>query len=364
VIDPATDTVVKSISVGSDPIFAAYDSTNHDIYVANQFSNNVYVIDDATDQVTSIIPAGSGPVGIAHDPINNKIYVANAASDDITIINGSTNQPISTISSVGDSPATPVYSPVNHLIYVTIALSNNVAIFNPNPPQPPLPPNTAIISALDGNGAPVQNGGSTVSTSITFQATATQGSNPIAGFECSLDASSFSTCGSNTNPSTVSYDNLAAGQQHIFKVRAVDTTENKDPTPAIFSWTILTPQQAVQNIINTIDNMHLSKGITTSLEAPLNAALSQLNRNNHAAACNTLNAFLHQVNAKGDNGQLTSQQAADLRQQAITIESSLGCSSTTTTTTTTTNNGGSKPAPSEIEELRTKYDQSKKADRE
>ena len=95
VIDPATDTVIKSIPVGSDPIFAAYDSINHDIYVANQFSNDVYVIDDVTDQVTSIIPAGSGPVGITHDPINNKIYVANAASDDITIINGSTNQPIS-----------------------------------------------------------------------------------------------------------------------------------------------------------------------------------------------------------------------------------------------------------------------------
>ena len=82
----------------------AYDSTNHDIYVANQFSNNVYVIDDVTDQVTSIIPAGSGPVGVAHDPINNKIYVTNAASDDFTIIDGSTNQQINTISSGGNTP--------------------------------------------------------------------------------------------------------------------------------------------------------------------------------------------------------------------------------------------------------------------
>ena len=32
-------------------IFSAYDSTNHDIYVANQFSNNVYVIDDVTNPV-------------------------------------------------------------------------------------------------------------------------------------------------------------------------------------------------------------------------------------------------------------------------------------------------------------------------
>ena len=57
-----------------------------------------------------------------------------------------------------------------------------------------IPPYTAITSVLDDNGNPIQNGGSTVSTSITFQVSATPGSNPIAGFECSLDASQFSTC--------------------------------------------------------------------------------------------------------------------------------------------------------------------------
>jgi hypothetical protein len=104
-----------------------------------------------------------------------------------------------------------------------------------------------------------------------------------------------------TNPTAVSYNNLAAGQQHSFKVRAADTLENKDPTPATFTGTILTPQQAVQNIINTIDNMHISRGITTSLEAPLNTAPNQLNRNNYVPACNTLDAFLHQVKAKENN---------------------------------------------------------------
>jgi len=59
--------------------------------------------------------------------------------------------------------------------------------------------------------------GSTVSTSITFQVSATPGSNPIAGFECSLDAGSLFTCAT-TNPGTVIYNNLAAGQrQHTFK---------------------------------------------------------------------------------------------------------------------------------------------------
>ena len=76
-----------------------------------------------------------------------------------------------------------------------------------------------------------------------------------------------------------------------------------------------------QDLIGTIDSFHLPKGVTTSLEAPLNAALAQLNRNH----CNQLNAFLNQVNAKQNNGQLTPQQAADLSQQAKAIQHAIGC---------------------------------------
>jgi hypothetical protein len=64
------------------------------------------------------------------------------------------------------------------------------------------------------------------------------------------------------------------------------------------------------------------------LEAPLNAALAQLNRNHDTPACNQLNAFLNQVNAKQNNGQLTSQQAAEITQQATAIQQAIGCSNT------------------------------------
>jgi len=66
--------------------------------------------------------------------------------------------------------------------------------------------------------------------------------------------------------------------------------------------------------------------VTTSLEAPLNAALAQLNHNHDTPACNQLNAFLNQVNAKQNSGQLTSQQAAELTQQAKAIQQGIGCS--------------------------------------
>ncbi|HXX97774.1 MAG TPA: hypothetical protein VEL11_11745 [Candidatus Bathyarchaeia archaeon] len=60
------------------------------------------------------------------------------------------------------------------------------------------------------------------------------------------------------------------------------------------------------------------------MEAPLNAALAQLNGNNPTPACNQLYAFLNQVNAKQNNGQLTPQQASDLSQQAKAIQQAIG----------------------------------------
>ena len=229
--------------------------------------------------------------------------MGNQGANYVSLINGLNNQVIGTVT-VGSGPVTPVYDPVHHNVYVTNyhsneAPGNTVSVIS-TAATPPAPPNTIITSATSGNGNPVHNGGST--------------------------GSAFSTCAT-TNPGTVSYDNLVAGQQHTFEVRAVDTLGNKDPTPATFTWSIITPQQAVQNIINTIEHMHLPRGTTTSLEAPLNTALSQLNRNNDAAACNTLNAFLHQVDAKEANRQLTSAQAAELRQQATALRETLGCSS-------------------------------------
>ena len=88
------------------------------------------------------------------------------------------------------------------------------------------PTKTTITSAVDGNGATVQNGGTTTSNSIKIAFTAMQGSNPIAGFQCSLDNSPFSSCSS-----PAALNNLAAGP-HKFVVVAVDTAGNKDPNPA------------------------------------------------------------------------------------------------------------------------------------
>jgi hypothetical protein len=77
------------------------------------------------------------------------------------------------------------------------------------------------------------------SASFTFHADET------ATFECKLDAGSFASCTSPQN-----YNSLSVGS-HTFQVRATDTSNNTDPTPASFTWTIqadTTPPET------TIDN--------------------------------------------------------------------------------------------------------------
>ena len=131
------------------------------------------MIDSSTNEVIDDITVGPLPIGIAFDPANSNIYVTNFRSTSVSVIATTTTL------------------------------------------QPPR--ETTIISATDGNGNSIQNGGLTVSTSITFKVTATRGTNLIAGFECSLDGKAFSTCVT-AKSGTVSYNNLAAGQQpHTFE---------------------------------------------------------------------------------------------------------------------------------------------------
>lgn len=188
-----------------------------------------------------------------------------------------------------------------------------------------VPPDTTITSAIDGNNNPINDGDSTLSPEITFNFEGTDNSNAPEElrFECRLDDSGFQTC---STPKK--YINLDDGKEHIFQVRAIDTSGNVDPTPSSFNWRILTPAEGIQKLIDTINNMNLDKGTQTSLNGPLQNAIKLLTDNNPSndnSVCNKLNAFLEQVDAKGANGRLTSQQAAEIRQEAKAIQNSLGC---------------------------------------
>jgi hypothetical protein len=174
------------------------------------------------------------------------------------------------------------------------------------------PTKTAITSAADGNNAPIQNGGTTSSNSIKIAFSATAGTNPIAGFQCSLDNSPFS---SYTSPTV--FNNLAAGP-HKFTLIAVDTAGNKDPKPAIFSWAVgaVTPTQSIQQLIHLKHSMHLSPATDQTLDTRLNIALQFAQHNIKSGTCVQLTVFIKLVQAELRGGHVTSVQATQLIQAA------------------------------------------------
>ena len=89
-----------------------------------------------------------------------------------------------------------------------------------------------------------------------------------------------------------------------------------------------TPTQAMENLLADVDSLGLPNGVASSLTASLNQATANLNDgnpNNDAAVCGSLTAFINNVDAKEQNGQLSATEAEELRQAAETIKAALGC---------------------------------------
>lgn len=83
----------------------------------------------------------------------------------------------------------------------------------------------------------------------------------------------------------------------------------------------VSPAQAIQNLLGTIKTMALPRGVANSLSAPL----QNVDTANRSAACGKVGAFINQVRAKLDSGQLTASQANELAAAARSIEEGLGC---------------------------------------
>jgi len=84
---------------------------------------------------------------------------------------------------------------------------------------------------------------------------------------------------------------------------------------------------AVDDLADQINTIGLPKGIENSLAAPLGNIpdlINDVNTNNDTAACNKLDAFINEVNAK-EGPQLTTVEADTLRSLANDIKAGIGC---------------------------------------
>lgn len=97
VLDGKTNTLITTITTGTDPKGVGVNPSTNRVYVTNRGSNNVSVIDGISNTVIATVMVGASPEGVRVDPNTNRIYVTNKGSNNISVINGRTHTVIATI---------------------------------------------------------------------------------------------------------------------------------------------------------------------------------------------------------------------------------------------------------------------------
>jgi YVTN family beta-propeller protein len=78
-IDPFSDTVKGTVSVGVGAAFMLYDPTKNRVYVTNAANNTVFALDASTDALSAMKASVANPVNIAPLPDGTRVYVSGAA---------------------------------------------------------------------------------------------------------------------------------------------------------------------------------------------------------------------------------------------------------------------------------------------
>src|SRR6185503_6365978 len=89
VIDTTTDTVIQTITVGSNPNFVAVNPSGNRVYVTNNNNPGTVSVINATNSnniLVATIPVGAGPWGVTFNPAGTFAYVTNAIGNNVSVI--------------------------------------------------------------------------------------------------------------------------------------------------------------------------------------------------------------------------------------------------------------------------------------
>jgi len=190
------------------------------------------------------------------------------------------------------------------------------------------PPETMLWNVTVGWFGLITSGETTPSVDINFDFNGTDLVG-ISHYECRLDDGTWKSAhtlsdisGEKTNICT--YTGVRDPGSHNFQVRAVDTSDNKDPSPPSFMWNIESPVDATQELITQVNNIYPN----LELDPPLHQVvedLSDTSTSNDANSCYMFNSFMNDIKVQNMIGSLS---LTDLNGFAITtlaITNNIGC---------------------------------------
>jgi YVTN family beta-propeller protein len=132
-IDTATNTVVATVGVGSNPFGVAVAPDGKRAYVTNANApGTVSVIDTASNTVVATVPVGDGPKGVAITPDGKHAYVTNTNIGTVSVIDTASNMVVATVA-VGKGPRGVAVTPDGKHAYVAnfeVLASGDVSVID------------------------------------------------------------------------------------------------------------------------------------------------------------------------------------------------------------------------------------------
>jgi YVTN family beta-propeller protein len=88
VIDGAADSVITAVPAGA-AFYVHYNTLNNKVYCAVSTGDDVAVIDGATDSLLRTISVGDHPWDMVHNPQQNRMYVVNYLDSSVSVLRDS-----------------------------------------------------------------------------------------------------------------------------------------------------------------------------------------------------------------------------------------------------------------------------------
>jgi YVTN family beta-propeller protein len=124
-----TYTLEKTIPIGAGPTGIGTSPDGTKVYVADRFTESVYVIDTSTNDVVATIPMGAGPNAVTVSPDGTRAYVGLHGTNQVAVIDTATNQVINSVK-VGPGVTEVAVTPDGSRVYASNSSGSTVSVID------------------------------------------------------------------------------------------------------------------------------------------------------------------------------------------------------------------------------------------